>query len=68
MRIKEKISIPEALRLAGKIMFNSSLNPAIIRACKNLQELNLYLDCLYKNETEKFEAFKVVYKALPTIK
>lgn len=67
MRVKEKTSISEALTLAGKLMFNSSLYPAIITACKNLGELNLYLDCLYKNNLENFEPFKVVFRFLPTI-
>ncbi len=68
MRLKEKSSIYAAIDLALELMFNSNLNPAIIRACKDLKELNIYLDCLYENELEKFDCFKVVYKVLPKVK
>lgn len=67
MRIKEKSSVYAAIDLALELMFNSNLNPAIIRASKNLRELNIYLDCLYENELEKFDCFKVIYKVLPKI-
>ena len=65
MRVKEKSSVYAALDLAVELMFNSNLNPAIIRACKDMKELNIYLDCLYENEVEKFDCFKIVYKILP---
>ena len=65
MRVKENSSVYAAIDLSLELMFNSSLNPAIIRACSNLDELNSYLDCLYNNQPENFNAFKVVYKLLP---
>lgn len=67
MRTKEKSSVYAALDLAIELMFNSNLNPAVIRASKDLKELNIYLDCLYENELEKFDCFKVIYKVLPKI-
>ncbi len=67
MREKENSSVYAAIDLALELMFNSNLNPAVIRACKNLRELNIYLDCLYENELEKFDCFKVIYKVLPKI-
>lgn len=67
MRVKEKTSVYAALDLAVELMFNSNLNPAVIRASKDLKELNIYLDCLYENEIEKFDCFKVIYKVLPKI-
>lgn len=67
MRVKEKSSVYAALDLAIELMFNSNLNPAVIRASKDLKELNIYLDCLYENEIEKFDCFKVIYKVLPKI-
>ena len=33
----------------------------------DLKELNVYLDCLYENEIEKFDCFKIIYKVLPKI-
>ncbi len=68
MRTKEHSSVYAALDLALELMFNSNLNPAVIRASKDLKELNVYLDCLYENEIDKFDCFKIVYKVLPKIK
>ena len=67
MRVKEKSSVYEALDLALELMFNSNLNPAIIRAAKDLKELDIYLDCLYENELDKFDRFKIIYKVLPKV-
>lgn len=65
MRLKEHSSFVAALELAVELMFESHLNPAIITACKSLQELDIYLDCLDDNELDKFTCFKIVYKTLP---
>ena len=67
MRYREKKSVREAIMLGLELMFESNLHPAIISACKTLQELDIYLDCLDDNELEKFSCFKIVYKAMPTI-
>jgi len=65
MRKKEKSSITSSLNLAIELAFNSLLNPAIITACKNLNELDIYLDYLDSNELDKFDIFKVKYEILP---
>ena len=65
MRKKEKASITDSLDLALELSFNSLLNPAIITACKNLDELDIYLDCLSSNELDKFNIFKIKYEILP---
>ena len=67
MRYKEKKSFVEATMLGVELMFESNLHPAIISACRNLQELDIYLDCLDDNELEKFSCFKIVYKAMPML-
>lgn len=67
MRYKEKKSFGEAVMLGFELMFESNLHPAIISACRNLQELDIYLDCLDDNELEKFSCFKIVYKAMPML-
>ena len=48
-----------------EVTFNNSLNPAIITACKSLEELDLYLDCLESNSLDKFEPFDIKYEVLP---
>lgn len=65
MKKKEKASIFESLDLALELAFNSLLNPAIISACKNLDELDIYLDYLESNELEKFDVFEIKYDFLP---
>lgn len=65
MRKKEKASISDSLDLALGLTFNSSLNPAIITACNNLEELESYLDCIELNELSKFEFFEIKYEISP---
>ena len=68
MRNKEKSSIKDALDLAIELTFNSLLNPAIITACRNLDELDVYLDYLKTNEVDKFKIFDIKYEYTPTKK
>ena len=65
---KEGKSKKSAILLGIELMFETNLHPAIISACKNLEELDIYLDCLEDNELEKFSCFKIIYKSLPTIR
>ena len=65
MKKREKASISDSLDLALGLTFNNSLNPAIITACRNLEELEAYLDCLELNELSKFEYFEIKYEILP---
>ena len=43
------------------------LHPAIITACRNLDELDVYLDCLEKNELDDFKIFKIKYELHPLV-
>ena len=63
---KEHGHLKEALELGFELMFQSNLNPAIIAACKNLKELDIYLDCLDDNELDKFSCFNIVYNMPPS--
>ena len=65
MRDKEKSPIVDAIDLGLELSFNSLLNPAIITACKNLDELDIFLDCLDSNELDKFDIFNIKYEILP---
>lgn len=65
MRKKENSSVSDSLDLAIELAFNNLLNPAIITACKNLDELDIYLDCLASNELDKFKFFNIKYEILP---
>lgn len=57
----------EALKLAVELFSNYSLHPAIITACKKLNELDVYLSCLEFNELDDFRFFKIVYQSLPVV-
>jgi len=67
MHEREGKSRKSAFFLGIELMFETNLHPAIISACKNLEELDIYLDCLEDNELEKFSCFKIIYKSLPTL-
>ena len=43
------------------------LHPAIISACRSLDELDVYLDCLEKNEVDDFKIFKIEYELHPIL-
>lgn len=65
---KEHGSLKEAIGLGFELMFQSDLNPAVIAACRDLDELDIYLDCLDDNELDKFSCFKIEYNVKPTKK
>ena len=67
MRRREHGSIAAALALGVELAFETHLHPAIITACKNLEELDIYLDCLDDNELDKFSCFDIIYKSVPVI-
>lgn len=64
---KEKGSLKDAFDLGFELFFNSNLNPAIITACRDLDELDIYLSCLDDNELDKFKCFDIVYEYLPAV-
>lgn len=64
---KEKKSIKFAFNLGTELLFNYNLHPAIITACRDLDELDIYLDYLESNETEKFECFNIIFEIPPVI-
>lgn len=67
MRNKENASLTESLDIAIELSMNNLLNPAVIAACKNLNELDIYLDCLNSNELDKFNIFDVQYEIPPVV-
>lgn len=62
---KEKGSKLNALSLAFELLVNYNLNPAIISACKSIDELDIYLACLEDNDLESFNKFKIKYEIPP---
>lgn len=67
VRQREHGSVVQALDLASELFFNYNLHPAIITACKNLTQLDVYLSCLEYNELEDFKYFKIIFQSLPAV-
>ena len=67
IRYKEKGSITKALDLGLELMFKYELNPIIIAACRNLDELDIYLDCLEENELYDFTCFEIKFEVMPEL-
>ena len=67
VREREKGSLKHAWDLALEAFFNYDLHPAIISACKSIDELDIYLSCLEYDELEDFRFFKIIFDVLPTL-
>lgn len=65
---KEHASKKKAIPLSLEMFANYNLHPAIITACKNLDELDIYLSCLEDNKLEDFNLFDIKFIGLPTIR
>ena len=68
MRNIEKKSMIEAIDLGIELSLNSKLHPAIISACRSLDELDIYLDYLDSNQTDKFNCFSIKFEIAPLLK
>lgn len=68
VRKKEKGTKLNALSLAFELLVNYNLHPAIIAACKSIDELDIYLACLEENDLENFNFFNIKYEIPPVIK
>ena len=64
---KAKGSITKALDLGLELMFRYDLNPVVIAACRNLDELDIYLDCLEENELYDFSCFEIKFEIMPQL-
>lgn len=64
---KEHSSKAKALSLASELFANYNLHPAIITACKSLDELDIYLACLEDNTLRDFNCFDIKYEMPPAV-
>ena len=67
VRERENGSKSKALGLALELFWNYNLHPAIITACKSLDELDIYLACLEDDTLEDFKYFDVKYEIPPAV-
>ena len=61
MRVRNKYSLHKTISICIEVVFNVYIFPAIITACKTFDELEIYLDCLEKNELNQYPCFKIIY-------
>lgn len=64
---RQGYKLTDSISLALEMMGKRYLYPAIISACRNLDELDVYLDCLEKNEVDDFKIFKIKYELHPIL-
>lgn len=64
---REGGSFVKAMDLALELFSNYNLHPAVISACKTVNELDVYLSCLEYNELDDFHFFKTIFKVNPTV-
>ena len=67
MRRREHSSKLKAFSLASELFLNYNLHPAIISACKNIDQLDIYLACLEDDTLEDFKFFDIKYEVTPKI-
>lgn len=68
VREKEHKSKIQAFSLASELFANFNLHPAIITACKSLDQLDIYLACLEDNTLDEFPFFEIKYEIAPKLK
>ena len=64
-RNKEKCNVFDSLSYGFELMLNNKLNPAIIAACKNKEQLSHYIECLNENCLNEFTDFEIKFEVNP---
>lgn len=59
---KSNYSFSQAANFAKNLLIENKATTLIIAACKNVDELEYYLDCLNKDHLESFTSFKIIEK------
>ena len=67
MRDRERNSVASSLLYSLKLTNKAELSPAVIAACKNKRDLDIYLNCLDKNRLSDFKAFNIIYEVNPLV-
>lgn len=63
---KEKKSKFEAILYATELFTNYNLHPAIITACENQEQLDIYLSCLEDDKLSEFRFFNIKFEIPPS--
>ena len=65
IRDREMKPMIDAFKRSMNLMFRYELNPAIIAGLKSENQLDLYLDCIEKNDLDSFKPFKIIFEVNP---
>ena len=65
MREREYESFAKSFSFAIKTMNNYKLHPAVITACRNIDELKCFLGCLEEDSVDSFDIFDIKFDAPP---
>lgn len=57
---KSNLSVLESLNFAKKVFNIDNVQPVVIAACSNIDELSSYIDCLENDNLNSFEYFKII--------
>lgn len=57
---KSNLSVLESLNFAKKVFNIDNVQPVVIAACSNIDELSSYIDCLENDKLNSFEYFKII--------
>lgn len=68
MREKEYESFGSSFSFGMKLMNNYKLHPAVISACRNIDELQCFLDCLEDDNLQNFDIFDIKFDIAPSKK
>lgn len=63
----ENCGVIDEISLALEMMRKRYLHPSIITACRSVDELYVYLDCLEKDELDDFKIFNIKYELHPVV-
>ncbi|MBR3614503.1 MAG: hypothetical protein IKL55_04940 [Clostridia bacterium] len=59
---KSNYTFSQAANFAKKLLIESEITSLIIASCKNVEELDFYIECLNNNELDNFNYFKIIEK------
>ena len=68
MREKEYESFSASFSFGVKLMNNYKLHPAVISACRNIDELNCFLGCLDDGNLNSFDIFDIKFDVPPVVR
>lgn len=61
-KLKSNMSFKDSISLGLEVFLNYNLHPAIISACKNIDEFDIYLSYLETDEVDKYNCFNIIYE------